>query len=320
MLRRHAIAAVAGGTLAAMLGVARSASAAKKVTPAVVHVERGARGTTLVLHAKNAPYPTAGGAYDDPTVMVYVPKSFRVPKTKHVDFVVHFHGHNTTAPAAMIAHEVREQLLESKQNAVLVAPQGPVNASEGDFGKLMKEHGLARLLGEVIRLVGTKKTSKTLGDASLASATGIGRVVVSAHSGGYRAAAAVAARGGVDLREIYLFDALYGELDAFARFAGSKGSGRKIVSFAVGGAPLSNGEKLAKELSKRGVDVRVESATAKLTRDDLVKGDGVFLVGHVSHGQAVHGEDALRDCLLASCLRGHDTASWHKDRSRRRGG
>ncbi len=283
--------------------------------PPALAIVSDALGSTIKLSARFAPYPSQGGAYDDATVFLFVPKQARLGKSKRVDFVVHLHGHNTTAEKALKAHKLREQVRESKQSAVLVVPQGPVNAADGDFGKLMLKRGLLRLLDETRQVFERRDVARALGASSLAGSRGNGRVVLSAHSGGYRAAAAMAQRGGANVREIYLFDALYGELDAFGR---AVTSGKKLVSYHVGGAPRANSEKLASELKAKGVDVRQEQGSQRLTREDLVKGDACFLMGHASHATATFEEHALRDCLLASCLVGRGSRAWHRDKDKTR--
>ena len=84
-------------------------------------VARDARGTTLTLGLSHAPF--AGMGYGDDTVLVFVPAHFKYRAEEGVAALVHFHGHNTSAERAMAAHELREQLSDSKQNALLVVPQ-----------------------------------------------------------------------------------------------------------------------------------------------------------------------------------------------------
>src|SRR5262249_26891875 len=121
--RRNFLAlAVAGAALA----LARPARAGSK--PRVVAED--ARGLTLAADLEHAPFPAQGAAYQDRTVFVFVPAHYTPPRDGRVSMVVHFHGHNTTAERAMAAHELREQLFDSKQNAILVVPQGPVFAAD----------------------------------------------------------------------------------------------------------------------------------------------------------------------------------------------
>ncbi len=277
-------------------------------------------GTTFELTPKSAPFPcpTSGATWTDSTVLVFVPAYYRLPKSKQVDFVVHFHGHNTAAKEAILKHRLREQLVQSRQNAVLVVPQGPWRAAEGDFGKLMQKGGLARLLDEVLGLVAA--SAGKVGKAQVTGARERGRVVVSAHSGGYRAAAAVADRGGVDLREIYLFDALYGEVATFQRFVTSSEEKRKLVSLAVGGVPRSLSVALAEALTNAGVAVATELGGARLSRGELVRARAVFLEGHGLHASATIDDDALSACLHASCLKGRDSGVWLDDADAPRAG
>ena len=102
----------------------------------VTDVYKGVRGTTITMELANAPFPAPGAAYRDPTVIVFVPRFFRADGA--VQTVVHFHGYKNTADAAIKKHQLREQLYDGKQNAVLVVPQLPtatpplgVTAGEG---------------------------------------------------------------------------------------------------------------------------------------------------------------------------------------------
>lgn len=303
MLRRQlGLSCIAGG-IAWLVAPGRAAAADARFVAA----ESGPLGTVFELRPKAAAFPAPGGKYDDPTTLVFVPATFRLPKSGAVDVVVHFHGHNTTAKKAIAAHRLCEQLVASKQNAVLVVPQGAVNAADGDFGKLMRKGGLRNLLGEVRALVAARTPGEK--DSSLAGSKKVRRVVLSAHSGGYRAAAACARGAGLDVSEIYLFDALYGDVDTFARWA-LRADDHKIVSYSVGGVPRENSNKLAATLEAKGVDVVRESGQ-RLTREELVHGRAVFLEGHTSHASATYEEQALRDCLLASCLTGRGSRAWH---------
>jgi hypothetical protein len=66
------------------------------------------------------------------------------------------------------------------------------------------------------------------------------------------------------------------------------------------------------------VAVKVEGPDERLDRADLVKGKALFLRGRASHGTATFEEGALRDCLLASCLRGIGTKEWHSKKDKKR--
>src|SRR5262249_11739444 len=128
--------------------------------------------------------------------------------------LVHFHGHSTTAERAMVAHQLREQVADSKQNAILVVPQLAVMAADSSCGRLESPGGLQRLLESALEATHLQGRT-TLGDTAFPADAPLGTTCLSAHSGGYHAVACCLRAGGVDVRETYLFDALYGEVETF---------------------------------------------------------------------------------------------------------
>ncbi|HRK30625.1 MAG TPA: hypothetical protein PLD59_06055 [Tepidisphaeraceae bacterium] len=183
-------------------------------------------GEAAVFAFKSAPFPhesrnegftARDGAhfpaeqhYASRSVGLLIPKGFRDSST--ISFVVHFHGHRNSVGNVMTQFRLLDQLHKSGVNAVLVIPQGPLNAPDSGFGRIEEAEGLKDLLAEALeRLRGEGKTQ----------ATEIERVVLTAHSGGYRATAGCLARGGLGhkIKDVILFDATYGGLKEFAEFA-----------------------------------------------------------------------------------------------------
>jgi hypothetical protein len=117
----------------------------------VVRVATDAYGTTVTLELEHAPFPAAGFAHRDPTVIAFIPRHHRPSRDGGVSVVVHFHGHNSSAERALLKHELREQLHESKQNAILVVPELAVLAPDSSAGKLEMPGGFGRLLQDVLR-------------------------------------------------------------------------------------------------------------------------------------------------------------------------
>src|SRR5512141_432236 len=108
-------------------------------------------GLTFKLALDNAPFPFPGSPHKDPTVMVFVPAHYRLPARREVDVVLYFHGHFGNAERTVTGHALREQLCDSKQNAVLVVPQGPWMAPDSSGGKLDEKGGLTKMLTEMRR-------------------------------------------------------------------------------------------------------------------------------------------------------------------------
>src|SRR5262249_8137866 len=152
-----------------------------------------------------------------------------------------------------------EQLADSKQNAILVVPQGPVNASDSSCGKLEQPGGLARLLTDVIATLQSREARTSLGSAAIPASAQVGTVCLSAHSGGYHPAAQCIRHGGHEITEVYLFDALYADYDVFKEWTlAGKGKPQherhKLVSyFTEGGTTAYLSRQLASDLTKGGV-------------------------------------------------------------------
>jgi hypothetical protein len=75
----------------------------------------------------------AGKHYSDSSVAIFVPKGFQAKGS--TDFVVHFHGWGGNVTSVFGIYKTAEQLVESGRNAILVVPQGPLNASDSFGGE-----------------------------------------------------------------------------------------------------------------------------------------------------------------------------------------
>ena len=301
MHRRAFLAALTSAALAPKLCRAEGGGRLKSIA-------RDDRGTTLVLGLPHAPF--AGTGYGDDTVLAFVPAHYRYRPGEGIASLVHFHGHNTSAERAMTAHELREQLSESKQNAILIVPQLAVFAADSSCGRLEGAGALAQLVGDA--LVATAVEGRvTLGDSAFPADAQAGTVCLSAHSGGYHAAACGLDRGGLDVRETYLFDALYADVAAFARWVVAR-RGRparerhKLVSyFTEGGATEANSRTLRADLERSGVLVAQEMREGDLSRHDLSHAEAVFVRSGLWHSAVTWESNALRDVLFASALPRH---------------
>ena len=311
MRRRTVLAALAKTTLLSAAAFAQSGQADAR--PRLKTQVRDALGTTLVLGVPQAPF--AGVGHGDDTVIVFVPDKYRFRAEEGISALVHFHGHNSSAERAIAAHALREQLVDSRQNAVLVVPQLALFAADSSCGKLASPHAFARLLGGALSTAARVGRS-TLGDSRFPERPRLGRVCLSAHSGGYHAAACSLRSGGVDVSETYLFDALYAESDVFrdwvlARRSDPATSRHKLVSYFTPGAAtelLNNG--LRASLERSGVLVSEELREGELSRKDLSHASAVFVRTEVAHSSVTWETNALRDVLYASMLPRHLGSTW----------
>ena len=302
-----------------VIGTARRAEAV--VEPATVtDVSSGRRGVTLRFEMRHGPFPCRGHSYTDATTIVFVPHHFRLSSEDKVDTIVHFHGHNTTAVEAIERHELREQLYDSRQNAILVVPQGPVSSDDSSGGKLDQADGLLDFLTEVRKTLTLREVQRALGDAAIPRRGRIGALCLSAHSGGYRVAARCLELGGFDTTEMYLFDALYAEVDTFSNWVIERRASHhsrerhKLVSFYNSDSTVRrNNRRLMESFDENGIRYIVEEPSEPITRGEFTRNRAVFIRTGLSHSSVTHRHNNLRDCLYASCLRRRLDTDWFDD-------
>ncbi len=288
-----------------IVGVARVARAKTKVRT----VDAGARGVTLTLGLEHGPFPARGAPYDDDTCLVFVPHHFRTPADGRIDTLVHFHGHDATVRKVVASMKLREQLADSRQNAILIAPQGPVDASDSSGGKLEAEGGLERMLGEVRRALQHPEVATALGAAAIGQGARIGATALSAHSGGYKVAAACLDRGGFDVTEVYLFDALYAARDRYLawvlerRDQSAARSRHKLISVYRPGRVGKQCEALMRDLDGEGLRYLRSKGDEGVANTKAIRSRAVFIETEVRHGRVMHEHDMLRRCLEWSCFR-----------------
>jgi hypothetical protein len=210
-------------------------------------------GEGITVAMPTAPFPHGGAPYDDPSVRVFLPEGFRDRGAQ--DLVVHFHGHNTTLAETLSSHRYERHLYASGANAVLVVPQGPINAASGDFGKLMDAGGLEALLREVLVLLYREGRiqSPALGDLALTS-----------HSGGYVAVATnlepdVCAE---PVGQVDLFDSMYAYESTYVGYAVAGGKLRS--NYTSGGGTLDNNQTAMAMLESDGLTPATEATELNL--------------------------------------------------------
>ncbi len=143
--------------------------------------------------------------YSDSSAVIIIPDGFHEPHNA-VDFVIHFHGWNNDVLKVMEKFNMVQQLVASNKNAILVLAQGPYRSQDSHGGKMEDPDGLKHFIEEIIHIL--KQENR------IAHGT-IGKVIISAHSGGYRPAIFSVERGGLQehIAGVFLFDAFYGETE-----------------------------------------------------------------------------------------------------------
>lgn len=259
--------------------------------------ERSDLGTTLALHLQNNPFPRMGFPWMDPTTLLFVPKTYR--PGAQLELLVHFHGHDGQAERKMVEHQLREQLLASGRNVLLAVVQGPLNAGDSSGGKLEAPQGFSRFLQELVSVLRSAEVRKAMGRQALSAKASWHRVALSAHSGGYRVVAYILDQGGAAIAEVYLFDALYGEVPRFRRWLAGAPE-RVLRSWYTGGAPQKLNQILVQRLAEDRSPVRHEDPEGGLTAQEFCAARRLVIRTAVKHGEVPWRHNALRDALICS--------------------
>jgi hypothetical protein len=188
---------------------------------------------------------------------------------------------------------IAEQLAASGVNAVLVLPEGPKNAPDSFGGRLEETGVFASLVADVL---------STLKARGLVATTKPGPIVLAGHSGAYRVMAFILTRGGLtaNVKEVYLFDALYGQMEKFARWI-ERFPGKLIDIYTAEGGTKDQSLDLMDDL--RAWDVPfVAVPESAVTPDLLRKNRLVFIDSPLAHDDVVAKNEQLRAYLEASSL------------------
>jgi hypothetical protein len=263
-------------------------------------------GELLITHLSSAPFPhplrAAGHTYQkqffpadkhyyDSSVALFIPRGFR--QTEAVDLLVHLHGWWNNIDTTLSKYKLPQQLFESGKNAILVVPEGPRNAPDSFAGKLEDAGGLKRFITDVVDFLFKESRIKT---------RSVGKIILSGHSGGYHGISFALMRGGMAdaVSEVYLFDALYGQTEKYARWIDHY-PGKMITIYTDSGGTKEETEGLMEDLDGWKIPYRQQEERAVVTTD-LRDNRLVFIHTDLEHDMVVSARMQLREYLKASGL------------------
>jgi beta-lactamase class A len=151
--------------------------------------------------------------YADSSIVIFVPEHFKETESG-TNLIVHFHGHMNDNMGVLERYLMPQAIVAQKTNALLVLPQGPYRARDSFGGKMEDEGGLKRMVDDVLETMRKEEVIKS---------TKLNKLIISAHSGGYRPTAFALDRGGLNdhITDLFLFDAFYGNHEFFRSFLNS---------------------------------------------------------------------------------------------------
>ena len=242
-------------------------------------------------HTYGANFYSATEHYRDSTVGVFIPTDFKPGLS--VDVVVHIHGWFNNVESTFVQYHLIEQFAESRVNAILLVPEGPKNAPDSFGGKLEQPGEFSALIRDIL---------KQLHRSKKISAEKVGRIVLSGHSGAYRAMSFILQHGGLtdNISEVYLFDALYGQTEKFAYWL-DHSRGRFLNIYTNDGGTRGESELLAADLKSW----KIPSTTVEedsLTQRILKKNRIVFIHTLLEHNDVLSAHHTFRDFLMTGIL------------------
>ena len=260
---------------------------------------------TNLVEFENAPFPFDSGTdprkrrtasldndrYSDPRVLLHIPQGFDIRKPGVV--VIFFHGHRANLKRDVLDRQrVADQISLSKANAVLVAPQFAVNASDSSAGNFWTPGLFTLFLNEA-----SEQLAILHGFLGLARDFDKLNVVIVGYSGGFAPVAWAIHHGGSNerMRGVILLDALYGELDKFEKWIAGDRYRRFFVSGYLGSTRARN-LQLQQILDNRGIKYR-------MALDDRIRpGSITFLPGRNGENHHSYVTKAWTDNPLADLL------------------
>lgn len=266
-------------------------------------------GNLIVVKLDSAPFPhpdrAQGHTYDkdfypadknysDNTVGIFVPKGFR-PSDK-VNFVFYFYGWRHHVETAFGIYNLVPQFVGAGRNAILIVPQGPYDAPDSFEGKLEDENGFKRFLNEVMAV---------LEQRGVIGAQPIGDIILSGHSGGFEAISSILARGGMNdnIKEVFLFDALYGRTEKFMNWFDHYPNRRMINIYTEHGGTKVVTEKLIADVKARKPPVSfIAKNEADIAPRDLKKYQLIFMFTPMEHDKTPYEHNSFREFLKTSRL------------------
>jgi hypothetical protein len=242
-------------------------------------------------HTYDGVFYSAEQHYRDSSVAIFVPHGYK--PSEETDLVVYVHGWGGNVDTSLVRYDIVKQFTGSGKNAILVHPEGPRNAPDSFGGKLESPGTFARLISDVLA---------SLVARTIVPTTRIGSIILAGHSGAYRVLSFILLRGGLTdrIREVYLFDALYGQTEKFAYWI-DHSRGRFVDIYTQDGGTKEETESLMEDLAGWGMPIRAVQETS-LTPADLRENRLLFIFSDLVHNDVVMKREQFREFLQTSCL------------------
>lgn len=231
--------------------------------------------------------------YNDRTALVFIPKHFH--ETDSINFVYYFHGWMNNIKKAVVTYDIITQFEKSGVNAILIAAETAYEAPDSYGGNLEKENFFNLQLNEII--------SKLKYDGQVSN-NNIGKILLAGHSGAFRVMAHMIEFGGLtsNIKEVYLFDALYSQTDKYINWIKANNDNRFINIYCDNGGTKEETEKMMEMLKSENVDYFL-SEEIDLTDNDLLENKIIFIHSDLGHSDVIYKREQFYKYLSSGHLR-----------------
>ena len=248
-------------------------------------------GDLAIIQSSHAPFPhpdrqaghrygdslyTFEEHYQDSSVAIFIPHHFKATGT--IDLVFYFHGWGNNIQSSLERFHLLEQFSGSRKNAIFVFPQGPRNSKDSFGGRLEDPRVFKALVEEIL--------GRLKQDGRIRSQKP-GKIILAGHSGAYHVIAYILNRGGLadHISEVYLFDALYGELEKFTHWL--KAYDGRLVNFVTpNGGTLANSLDLLEDLGDWGISFKAYEQNS-VSLEELSAAKVVTVFTGLGHSEVV---------------------------------
>ena len=258
------------------------------------------RGGTLIhISSHNTSFPDTGrraghlydsvlydaaGHYSDSSVAILVPD--RLPKTENLNIVFWFHGWRNNIDTALSYYHLEQQFLAADPNAILVLAETARNSPDSYGGKLEQRGVFSALTEDVLTEL---KKRKLISKSCAAS-----HIILAGHSGAFRVIAKILQNGGLSVKEVDLFDALYSQTEIFNDWI-KKDAGNRFINWYTneGGGTDEESLKFMELLKNEGM-MFLLSEEKDLTPAILRSNRILFVHSARAHNDIIFNPDNFR--------------------------
>lgn len=224
---------------------------------------------------------SAAEHYRDSSVLIIVPPQLNAKKK--VDVVFWFHGWRNNIDSSAGYFELSKQFLASKRNAVLVFPESAKNSPDSYGGKLEQKGIFTFLLNDVLDKL---KKEKVIGKKAAA-----GSIVLAGHSGAFRVMAHILQNGGMEIKQVLLFDGLYSQVDKYTNWIQADTSHRFIHLYTnKGGGTDEVSASMMKLLRERNITF-INPEEKDVDAAMLKKNPVIFIHSLKEHNEVINRPD-----------------------------